>query len=259
MHIYVLILELNMWFGITDPNFQPNRNPMKFTNEQLREKIVAELGGSRKLSDRSISEMIASQIVFAGEETELDDFFSKAKPLFVTANGNLIKEQADFVRDWNEKHPGQPAPPAQTAPAQGGLTAEDVAKIVAESMKPFAETFGKFQAEKTTEQLFEEAKEKFLTENKPNEENERVKAVLERTFRTIKPTIKTDSDIAAVIAAMKGEFEDLTQIAGITTPYIPVEAGGGSAGAEGTPEYYAKQREELAKEGFIKSTPGATK
>lgn len=236
---------------------------MKFTKEDLRAKIATDLGGSRKLSDRSINEMIDTMIQFAGEETELDAFFSQVKPAFVTANGNLINEQSNFVKKWNEEHPNQqitpPAPPSGDQFTKQGLTAEDVAKIVAESMKPFAETFGKFQAEKTTEQLFEEAKGKFLTENKPNEENERVKAVLERTFRTIKPTIKTDSDIAAVIAAMKGEFEDLTQIAGITTPYIPVEAGGGSAGAEGTPEYYAKQREELAKEGFIKSVPGATK
>jgi hypothetical protein len=235
---------------------------MKFTKEDLRARIATDLGGSRKLSDRSINEMIDTMIQFAGEETELDAFFAQVKPAFVTANGNLINEQANFVKDWNEKHPGQPAPvptPTPTPTPTGGLSAEDVAAIVQKSLQPFVETFGKFQAEKTTEQLFEEAKGKFLTENKPNEENERVKAILDRTFRTIKPTIKTDSDITTVIAAMKGEFEDLAQVTGISAPYIPVEAGGGSAGAEGTPEYYAKQREELAKEGFIKPAPGATK
>lgn len=209
--------------------------------------------------------MISTMMQFAGEETELEAFFTQVKPTFVTANGNLINEQSAFVKDWNEKHPGStppanPAAPAQNAfTGQGGLTAEDVAKIVAESMKPFAENFGKFQAEKTTEQLFEDARKKFLDDHKPNAENERIQAILDRTYKTIKPTVKPDSDVTLLIAAMKNEFEDLTQMAGISTPYIPVEAGGGSAGAEGTPDFYRLQRESLSKEGFIKGTPGAQK
>lgn len=235
---------------------------MKFTKENLRERIATDLGGSRKLSDRSINEMIDTMMQFAGEETELEAFFAQVKPAFVTANGNLINEQSAFVRDWNEKHPGQtpPATPPATPPGdqftKQGLTAEDVAKIVAESMKPFAENFGKFQAEKTTEQLFEDAKKKFMEEHKPDESNERIKAILDRTYRTIKPIVKADSDITLLIASMKNEFEDLTQIAGISTPYIPVEAGGGSAGAN-TAEQYRLQRDALTKEGFIKAAPGA--
>lgn len=204
--------------------------------------------------------MIDTMIQFAGEDTELDAFFAQVKPAFVTANGNLINEQAQFVKDWNEKHPGQPAPaptPQPTPTPTGGLSAEDVAAIVQKSLQPFAETFGKLQAEKTTERLFEEAREKFLNDNKPDAENERVKAVIDRVNRTIKPTVKADSDVAAIVSAMKNEFEDLASIAGITTPYIPVQAGGGSAGAEGTPEFYKTQREALAREGFIKGTPGA--
>lgn len=238
---------------------------MKFTNEQLREKIVADLGGSRKLSDRSINEMIASLVVFAGDEAELDDFFAKVKPQFVTANGNLIKEQADFVRDWNDKHPGQPTPanPADISPApkfsSEQITAETIAKIIDERLKPFSDTFTKMQAEKTTEQLFNEAKTKFLADYKPNEENERIKAILDRTFKTAKQTVKSDSDVTLLVSSMKAEFEDLAQVTGISTPYIPVDAGGGSAGSEGTPEFYKNQRDSLKNEGFIRDTPGITK
>lgn len=236
---------------------------MKFTKENLRERIATDLGGSRKLSDRSINEMIDTMIQFAGEDTELDAFFAQVKPAFVTANGNLINEQSAFVKKWNEEHPGQQTQQTnqtqqnQQQFAQQGLTAEDVAAIVQKSLQPFAETFGKFQAEKTTEQLFEEAREKFLSDNKPDAENERVKAVIDRVNRTIKPTVKADSDVASIVSAMKNEFEDLASIAGITAPYIPVQAGGGSAGAEGTPEFYKSQRDTLSKEGFIKGTPGA--
>ncbi len=254
-----------MWSEIIRPNLQTNRNPMKFTNEQLREKIVADLGGSRKLSDRSINEMIASLVVFAGDETELDDFFAKVKPQFVTANGNLIKEQADFVRDWNDKHPGQPTKtnPADTSDApkfsSEQITAETIAKIIDERLKPFSDTFAKMQAEKTTERLFNEAKTKFLADYKPNEENERIKAILDRTFKTVKQAVKSDSDVTLLVSSMKAEFEDLAQVTGISTPYIPVDAGGGSAGSEGTPEFYRNQRDSLKNEGFIRDTPGVAK
>lgn len=265
MHIYVLFLGLNMWSETIGLNLQTNRNPMKFTNEQLREKIVADLGGSRKLSDRSINEMIASLVVFAGDEAELDDFFAKVKPQFVTANGNLIKEQADFVRDWNDKHPGQPTPTKtdDTPPAHQfsseQITAETIAKIIDERLKPFSDTFTKMQAEKTTEELFSEAKIKFLADYKPNEENERIKAILDRTFKTVKQAVKSDSDVTLLVSSMKAEFEDLAQVTGISTPYIPVDAGGGSAGSEGTPEFYKNQRDSLKNEGFIRDTPGVTK
>lgn len=248
-----------MWSEIIRPNLQTNRNPMKFTNEQLREKIVADLGGSRKLSDRSINEMIASLVVFAGDEAELDDFFAKVKPQFVTANGNLIKEQADFVRDWNDKHPGQQTTTKPDDTSSDQITAETIAKIIDERLKPFSDTFTKMQAEKTTEQLFNEAKTKFLADYKPNEENERIKAILDRTFKTAKQTVKSDSDVTLLVSSMKAEFEDLAQVTGISTPYIPVDAGGGNAGPEGTPEFYKNQRDSLKNEGFIRDTPGVTK
>src|SRR5574344_607497 len=100
---------------------------MKFTKEDLRAKIATALGGSRKLSDRSINEMIDTMIQFAGEETELETFFSQVKPAFVTANGNLINEQSNFVKKWNEEHPNQqittPATPSGDPSTKQGLTA----------------------------------------------------------------------------------------------------------------------------------------
>lgn len=204
---------------------------MKFTKENLRERIATDLGGSRKLSDRSINEMIDTMIQFAGEDTELDAFFAQVKPAFVTANGNLIKEQSDFVKDWNEKHPDKKieVPANPPTPPTGGLSAEDVAAIVAKSLQPIAEIIGGIKAEKTTETLFAQAKEKFLTESKPDQDNQRVATILDRVYRTTKASVTDKSEVCALVASMKGEFDELVGLAGIDKPYVPVNAGGGSA------------------------------
>ena len=139
---------------------------MKFTKETVKEKILAKLGNTRKLSDRSIDEMIANAMAFAGEETELADFLKNAEPMFVTANGNLIKEQADFVKKWEAENP-KPTTPPTTPPVTttGGLSAEDVAAIVAKSLEPFASKLGEIDTQRTTESIFTQAQTAFLSTN----------------------------------------------------------------------------------------------
>ncbi len=204
---------------------------MKFTKETVKEKILAKLGNTRKLSDRSIDEMIANAMAFAGEETELADFLKNAEPMFVTANGNLIKEQADFVKDWEAKNP-KPTTPPTTPPVTttGGLSAEDVAAIVAKSLEPFASKLGEIDTQRTTESIFMQAKNDFLTANKLDETNERVKLIKERVFATVKSKVGKDSAVADITAAMKAEFDDLVKIAGVDTPYVPAEPSGGGKG-----------------------------
>lgn len=199
---------------------------MKFNKETVKEKILAKLGNTRKLSDRSIDEMIATAMAFASEETELADFLKNAEPMFVTANGNLIKEQADFVKDWEAKNPKQTPP----APIVGGLSAEDVAAIVAKSLEPFASKLGEIDTQRTTESIFLQAQSAFLAANKLDETNERVKLIKERVFTTVKSKVGKDSAVADVTAAMKAEFDDLVKIAGVDTPYVPAEPSGGGSG-----------------------------
>jgi hypothetical protein len=233
---------------------------MKFTALQVKEKILAKLGNTRKLSDRSVDEMIASAMAFAGEETELADFLKNAEPMFVTANGNLIKEQSDFVKDWELKNP-KPTPtptPTPTPPVTptGGLTAEEVAAIVARSLEPFASKLGEIDTQRTTESIFTQAQNAFLADNKLDLSNERVKMIKDRVFTTVKSKVGKDSKVEEVSAAMKAEFDDLVKIAGVDTPYVPAEPSGGAGGAEGTAEFYRAQRQQLEKEGYVTPTPG---
>lgn len=201
---------------------------MKFTKENVKEKILAKLGNTRKLSDRSIDEMIATAMAFAGEETELADFLKNAEPMFVTANGNLIKEQADFVKEWELKNPKKDET-KKDAPT-GGLTAEQIAAILDQKLSPLQQELEGYRAERTTESIFMQAKNDFLTANKLDETNERVKLIKERVFTTVKSKVGKDSAVADITAAMKAEFDDLVKIAGVDAPYVPAESSGGGGG-----------------------------
>jgi DNA replicative helicase MCM subunit Mcm2 (Cdc46/Mcm family) len=82
---------------------------MKFTKEQALESIKAKFVGksgktSQKISDITISDTIESLLSIEGvvtDETELDDFVTKAFRHVDTLNRNVIKEQSDFVKNYN--------------------------------------------------------------------------------------------------------------------------------------------------------------
>ena len=227
---------------------------MKFKKEDVREKIVATLGKTKKLSDRSVDEMLDTVLPFAGEETELDDFVKSIEPMFTTANGNLIKEQADFVKDWETKNPAPKTPKAPKSTGQES-TVDDVAAtleaLLEKKLTPLQQELEGYRRERTTESIFSKAKEQFLAKNKVDVEDGRVKRIVDRVFTAAKSGIGAETQVDDVLKSMKSEFEDLVSIAGIDDPYIPAEASGGQGGDTSKSEHYRKQREELEKEGFI--------
>ena len=89
---------------------------MKFTKEQALESIKAKFVGksgktSQKISDITISDTIESLLSIEGvvtDETELDDFVTKAFRHVDTLNRNIIKEQSDFVKNYNPEPPKEP-------------------------------------------------------------------------------------------------------------------------------------------------------
>lgn len=222
---------------------------MKFKKEDVREKIVASLGKTKKLSDRSIDEMLDTVLPFAGEDTELADFVKSVQPMFTTANGNLINEQANFVKDWELKNP-------KTKPAEKSEETEDklaatLEALLEKKLSPLQQELEGYRAERTTEGIFSQAKAKFLEKHKVDISNDRVKRIVDRVISTAKAGIGKDTQVDEVVQTMKSEFDDLAGIAGIDNPYIPVEASGGSSGNPNEAAYFQKQREELEKEGFL--------
>ena len=205
---------------------KPNRNTMKFTKENVKENILAALGNTRKLSDRSVDEIIANVMMFAGEDTELADFIKNVKPIFITANTNLIKEQSDFIKDWGAKNPKKDE--TKTEGASEGLTADQIAAILDQKLSPLQQELESYRAERTTEGIFARAQKAFLDENKIDESNEKIKRIKERVFATVKSKVGKDSKVEDITSSLKAEFEDLAIIAGIDSPYVPAEPSGGS-------------------------------
>jgi len=88
---------------------------MKFTKEEFSEELKKKLtnGGKKKLaqSDRTFNaqvERIYKRLEKRGDdEMELDDAVAEYLPDFEEIEGNMRKDKADFVKDWEKNHPGK--------------------------------------------------------------------------------------------------------------------------------------------------------
>lgn len=82
---------------------------MKFTKVQLLDALKAKLtenGKHLSISEKTIKSLSdAHYELLATEETGLDDLVVKILPQYVTLNGNYEKDNADFIKKWNEEHP----------------------------------------------------------------------------------------------------------------------------------------------------------
>lgn len=93
---------------------------MKFTEEQAREALRAELTNkgrkSLAMSDRTLAkqtEILVKRL--ADEEMGLPDFVEIAIEILNPMNDNIRKDKSDFANKWKEDHP-EPEPPAEPQP-----------------------------------------------------------------------------------------------------------------------------------------------
>ena len=99
---------------------------MKFTKEQAAERISAELGKTKTLSDRSINETLDLLMPKAGEDVDLGGFVSEWISLFKTNDGQQRKERAGFIK-------AQPAPKADPKPKDEDLSTQ-IEQILGEKL-----------------------------------------------------------------------------------------------------------------------------
>lgn len=83
---------------------------MKFTKEQAVEKLNQELtnGGKKplRMSAKTLESQVETLLAFVtDEEMELDDFVTKVKASLANINSNMEKDQSDFIKDYQKKHP----------------------------------------------------------------------------------------------------------------------------------------------------------
>lgn len=236
-------------------NQSPNRKPiMKFTKEQaiqeLRGQFTAK-GKNLKLSERTINEAMDSLLLFAGEETELADFVTKAFPVIDSTNGNLIKENADAIAAWNAAHPAPGTPPATPPANPGTMTPEQLAAIfnplLAQQLDPLKNELAGYRKEKTNEQLMADAVTLFNKENP----KEHLKSWKDEAVRVAKGLISETDTPETVAAKIKENFNHYATLAGEVEPFIPAGQQGPQSAGEGSVEFYQKQRQELEKEGFV--------
>jgi hypothetical protein len=84
---------------------------MKFTSEQLTEALKAKLtpnGKKLAMSERTLKanvERLYKRLEKSDDETELDDVVKEYLPDFEEIDGNVRKDNSDFVNTWKKEHP----------------------------------------------------------------------------------------------------------------------------------------------------------
>ena len=84
---------------------------MKFTNEQLTEALKAKLtpnGKKLAMSERTLKanvERLYKRLEKSENDDELDDVVKEYLPDFQEIDGNVRKDNSDFVNTWKKEHP----------------------------------------------------------------------------------------------------------------------------------------------------------
>lgn len=127
---------------------------MKFTNEQLAEALKAKLtpnGKKLAMSERTLKanvERLYKRLEKSENDDELDDVVKEYLPDFQEIDGNVRKDNSDFVNTWKKEHP-DPKPDDKPDSRLDALLKE-IQEMKAEREKDKAERAAK---EKRTELL----------------------------------------------------------------------------------------------------------
>lgn len=98
---------------------------MKFTKNDIFEKLKGELtknGKTPRVSDRSIDSTLEILMpILVNDETELEDFYKIALPIMVLQDGNIEKDNADFIKKLKPVEEAR-KPDEKTPPVVGDET-----------------------------------------------------------------------------------------------------------------------------------------
>lgn len=214
---------------------------MKFTQQQAAEKISAILGNTKTLSDRSINETLAILMADAGEETELDDFLSKWTPLFQTNDGQQRKERADFIKSQPAGKKSEPQPEDLST---------QIEKMIGEKLSALQSKIETFEANRSLESIFEQAKSDFSKKHRIDESDEKKLKARLKVFDMVKPSVSKESSPDEIVSKMKSEFDSIADLAGWSDVYVPIEGQDEPPQAKNA-EYFSSMKENLEKKGVI--------
>lgn len=93
---------------------------MKFTTDEAVKALAAKMtenGENLYLSERTIGAHVETLSRFVGDDVELNQFVDTYLPDFKTLEGQMRKDNSDFIKKWEKDHPApQPAPKPQPKP-----------------------------------------------------------------------------------------------------------------------------------------------
>lgn len=103
--------------------------------------------------------------LLVGEDTELDDLVKKILPQYVSLNGNYEKDNADFIKKWNDEHPD-----TKPNPNDDGKEPSAVEKKLLERLEALEKKDAEYEASKLVSQkrseLLAKFKEKGINDSK---------------------------------------------------------------------------------------------
>ena len=209
---------------------------MKFTKEEALEKIKAKLGNTHKLSDRTISESIEALLELATEETELTAFTNSVAKSLTSANGNIIKRESDFVKEWNEAHPQPtPAPTPAPTPESPVPPATDFAELM-RKMDAISQELTGIKTKSKTETLIQAA-EGLFSAKKPDP---KWKSVQDKAKAIVNARIAADTTADVLATEYDREYNDLLSAFGAEGAYVPADNGGGGEVGKGDNQKHVK-------------------
>lgn len=146
---------------------------MKFTKEQLLDALKAKLTANGKhlsISEKTIKSLSDSHYdLLVSEETEISDLVNKILPQYVSLNGNYEKDNADFIKKWEEDHP-EPKPKPNDVPNPDNNNSSEVEKKLLERLEALERKEAEAEAARLTSvkrgELLDKFKEKGISDDK---------------------------------------------------------------------------------------------
>ena len=136
---------------------------MKFTKEELEKKFTADLSNNGKkvmaLSTRSLSDYSTRlygrlEKMANADELELADVVKEYLPDLESLDGNVRKDNSDFIKKWKEDHPEEGGNGGNGGNGGGNATDEKIAKL----LKEFETLKAEREADKKEKAILEKRK-----------------------------------------------------------------------------------------------------
>ena len=219
-------------------------NIMKFTKEQVLEKIKATLGKTQKLSDRTILDTVTNTMaMFADDsEMELDIFVTKITPTIQSMNTNFNDEQGKFVKDYEKKHPAKKDDDDDDAnKGVKGKGDDEMPQWYKDELarrakweKEQEDKVAAIEGGKRSDELRTSSLAKFKDSLKAElERNPKISERLEKRYAKILAEVGSEDTVDTLVARLTEKFNDAKELAG--DGYIPSDGAGGGGNSGGKP------------------------